>query len=143
GLTNGGTNNSLMNIYIGGGGSNQSNAKVSVDLSGSANQISSSGLGVGGASLLAGGTQAGTTGVDLLVAGLMSLNNAAGAQTFTFQTGTGSLVATVTGGTGGITTDNAISQLNATLNASGISAFVDTTSHKLNFASTSAYTMQV
>src|SRR4051812_25090916 len=54
GLNNGGTFNTKMDIYIGGGGSNQSNAKVSVDLSGSGNSVDSSSLGVGGAGLMAG-----------------------------------------------------------------------------------------
>ena len=143
GLNAGGSNNSLMSVYIGGGGTNQSNAEVSVDLSGSANQIGSVGLGVGGNSLLAGGTQAGATGINLNAAGLMSLNNAAGKQTFTFQLNSNSVVATVTGGTGGITTDNAVSQLNVALNSTGISAFVDSTTGALNFSSGSAYTLQI
>ncbi len=141
GLNNGGTFNTTMDVYIGGGGTNQSNAKVSVDLSGSANRVDSTALGVGGTSLLSGGTQIGTDVIN--TAGFVALNNVAGLQTFTFQLNSNSVIATVTGGTGGITTDNAVSQLNAALNSSGISAFVNSTTGVLNFASSSAYTLLV
>ena len=127
GLNAGGASNTQMNIYIGGGGSNQANSKVSVDLSGLGNAINASQLGVGSTSLLAGGTQATATGIALNTAGLMSLNGASSTQQFTFQLGTNAVTATVSGTTGGITTDNAISQLNAALNSSnlGICRFVD------------------
>ena len=143
GMNFGGTSNTQMSIYIGGGGSNQSNAKVSVDLSGSGNALGASQLGVGTTSLLAGGTQATATGINLSTAGLMSLNGAASTQQFTFQLGTNAVTATVSGTTGGITTDNAISQLNAALNSSNISAFVDSSSGNLFFSSSAAYTLQV
>jgi flagellin len=143
GMNFGGTSNTQMSIYIGGGGSNQSNAKVSVDLSGSGNALGASQLGVGTTSLLAGGTQATATGINLSTAGLMSLNGAASTQQFTFQLGTNAVTATVSGTTGGITTDNAISQLNAALNSSNISAFVDSSSGNLFFSSSAAYSLQV
>ena len=46
GLVNGGSNNNVLNVYIG-GGSSQANAQVNVDLSGASNQMDSAGLGIG------------------------------------------------------------------------------------------------
>ena len=46
GLVAGGTNNTNISVYVG-GGSSQANAKVSIDLSGVSNRVDSSSLGVG------------------------------------------------------------------------------------------------
>src|SRR3954468_1855582 len=60
GLVSGGSANTQMSVYIGGGGANQSNSKVVVDLSGSGNRIDSAALGVSAASLQSGGIALGT-----------------------------------------------------------------------------------
>jgi flagellin len=141
-LNTGGASNTLMSVYIGGGGSNQSNAKVTVDLSGTGNAIDSSGLGVSANSLLAGGSAA-DVNATMVLTGAGRLNLAGGTQQFTFQLGTTSVVATVDGGGSGITTDAAVTQLNVALNASGISAFIDSSTGGLDFSSASAYTLQM
>ena len=137
GLNSGGRFNTSMDVYIGGGGTNQSNAKVTVDLSGSANRVDTTSLGVAGTSLQGGGTAIGSA--DIRAGNL--LNDVAGAQIFTFQTSSGQVTATVNGAAGGISADNAVSQLNAALSSSGISAFVDSTTGYLNFSSSSAFTV--
>ncbi len=145
-LNTNGTSNSLMSIYIGGGGSNQSNSKVTVDLSGSGNAIDSQGLGVNNASLLAGGVAFGAAPIDLSGSAATFLTANPGQvakQEFTFNLGNvGSAVtATVSGGANGagITGANAVSQLNAALNPSGISASIGT-GGALTFSSTQAFT---
>jgi flagellin len=139
GLVNGGANNTSMEVYIGGGGANQSNSKVTVDLSGTGNQVDSTNLGIGGASLLSGGTALGA----LNVKGLTDRLSALGAtQNFTFHLGPGSdKTVTVTGAAGGITTDNAVSQLNAALGSTGIAAYVDSTTGILSFSGSVAFTV--
>ena len=139
GLVNGGSNNTSMDVYIGGGGSNQSNSKVTVDLSGTANQVDSTNLGIGGSSLLSGGTALGA----LNVKGLTDRLNALGAtQVFTFNLAGGtSKSVTVTGAAAGITTDNAVSQLNSALGSTGIAAYVDSTTGVLSFSSAAAFTV--
>src|SRR6476619_2784546 len=54
GLVSGGSANTQMDIYIGGGGTNQSNAKVAIDLSGAGNRVDSTSLGVSASSLQGG-----------------------------------------------------------------------------------------
>jgi flagellin len=118
GLVSGGTNNTNLSVYIG-GGSNSTNAKVSVDLSGAANQVDSTGLGLGGTNVAAAGT--GLTGNTVL------LNNAAGDftgnQNFTFYV-QGKSGSTTVGynGTGVAIGDGAtaIAHMNSALQAAGL-----------------------
>lgn len=56
GLNSGGTYNTTLAVYIGGGGTNQSNSIVNIDLSGAGNASDSNSLAVSGTTLLAGGT---------------------------------------------------------------------------------------
>jgi flagellin len=141
GLVSGGSANTQMDVYIGGGGTNQANAKVSIDLSGASNRVDSSGLGVSAASLQSGGISVGN--IDLRNKADV-LNNTAndGKQVFTFNlSGGGTVAATVTAATGGITGDNAVGQLNAALNSSGISAFINSSTGVLTFSSTAAFSI--
>ena len=142
GLNNGGSNNKLMDVYIGGGGANQANAKVSVDLSGNGNRIDASGLGVGASSLQSGGISVGSYDLRNKTNVLNNTNND-GKQVFTFNlAGGNSVAATVTAATGGITGDNAVTQLNTALNSSGISAFIHSTTGVLTFASSQAFSIK-
>jgi flagellin len=143
GLNSGGSNNAQMEVYIGGGGSNQANAKVSVDLSGSGNRIDSTGLGVSASSLQSGGVSVGSYDLRNKTNVLANTNND-GSQVFTFNlAGGGTVAATVTAATGGITGDNAVTQLNSALNASGISAFINSTTGILTFASSAAFSTTI
>ena len=141
GLVSGGSANTQMDIYIGGGGTNQANAKVSIDLSGSGNRVDSSGLGVSAASLQSGGISVGNLDLRNKTDVLNNTNND-GKQVFTFNlAGGGTVAATVTAATGGITGDNAVGQLNAALNSSGISAFINSSTGILTFSSTAAFSI--
>jgi len=140
GLNSGGRFNSAMGVYVGGGGTNQSNANVTVDLSGAANRVDSTALGVTGTSLQGGGSALGA--IDLTAAAsLPLLMSTTATQVFTFQTSAGQVAVTVTGTATGITGDDAVNQLNASLNSSGISAFIDSTTGILSFSSSAAFTV--
>src|SRR5690348_7521892 len=58
GLAAGGSNNTTVNVYIGGG--TQTNSQVTVDLSGKGNQVDAAGLGLSATNLLATGTTFGS-----------------------------------------------------------------------------------
>jgi len=80
GLGAGGTNNSVLHVFIG-GTSNATNAQVSVDLSGASKQVDAAGLGLNGTNITASGTS--------LSGNTILLNNTAGdftgTQDFTFN----------------------------------------------------------
>ena len=126
GLVSGGTNNSLISVYIG-GGSTAANAQVQVDLSGVSNRVDSTSLGVGATSVSGGGTTIGN--VDLNNTANTFLT--AGTQAFTFAlydtnaAATTTVSVTVTGGTGGIAGSGVLSQLNTALSSYGVSAVAD------------------
>ncbi len=143
GLVGGGSANTQMDVYIGGGGTNQANAKVSIDLSGSGNRIDTTGLGVSAASLQSGGVSVGTYDLRNKTNVLANTNND-GQQVFTFNlAGGGTVAATVTAATGGITGDNAVTQLNSALNSSGISAFINASTGILTFSSSAAFSTTI
>lgn len=119
----GGRNNADINVYV--GGSQQGNAKVTIELSGSANQVDSAGLSLTGTSIAGGGATA-LGSIDIRNASNL-LSGSGATQTFTFVIGKDNqnpytIQATVTGQVGGITTNEALSQLNSAMNAHGISA---------------------
>jgi len=124
GLNNGGTNNKVLGIYIG-GGSTQANAQVSVDLSGSSNQVDSTGLGVASTAISGGGTALTGNSVRLDNPALSFLNGS-DTQAFTFRTyngsGTENVTVTVTGTASGISGTEVLNQLNTGLASYGISA---------------------
>ena len=142
GLNTGGSYNSDLSIFIG-GGNTQANSQVNVDLSGANNSVDATALGLTGTSVGGGGTS--------LTTNLINLNNtavqfvAAGSQTFTFNiagpTGAATTVAaTVTGGTNGLSGDQVISSLNQQLQASGISASIGSDGG-LQFSGSAAFTL--
>jgi flagellin-like hook-associated protein FlgL len=124
GLVSGGTNNKLLDIYIG-GGSTQTNAQVSIDLSGSANQVDSAGLGIANTAVSGGGTAL-TGNTIRLDNPALSFLNGSDTQAFLFHIYNGSATAdvtvTVSGTAGGISGTEVISQLNTGLASYGISA---------------------
>src|ERR1700676_5535089 len=64
GLSAGGTNNTVLSVYIG-GGSNATNAGLTIDLSGAANQVDSAGLNLATSNIQAGGTKLGANVINL------------------------------------------------------------------------------
>jgi flagellin len=146
GLVSSGTNNTLIEVYIG-GGSSVANAKVQVDLSGSSNRVDSTSLGIGTSSVSGGGTTVGN--MDLNNTANIFLASAA-TQTFTFAlydtnaaaTTTATVVVTGGAGTAGSAGSAILSALNTGLASYGISAVADTSGY-LAFGGTRAFSVTV
>ena len=148
GLVAGGRYNSVIGVYTG-GGSSQANAQVSIDLSGSGNQVDATGLGVSTSSIAGGGT--------VLTSNTVRLDNTAVAflagsstQAFDFRiynetSGAAATVSiTVTGSAAGLSGQDAISSLNSSLSAYGISASISGSSSsigQLQFSSARAFSV--
>jgi flagellin len=124
GMVSGGTNNTIVNIYIG-GGSTQANAQVTVDLSGSANQVDSTALGIASTAVSGGGTALTGNSVRLDNPALAFLDGS-DTQSVVFRLYNGSatenVTVTVTGSASGITGTEVLSQLNTALASYGIAA---------------------
>jgi flagellin len=144
GLNTGGTYNTDLSIFIG-GGNTQSNSLIDVNLSGANNAVDAAALGLATTSVGGGGTQ--------LTGNTVNLNNTAvvfaagGSQAFTFNiadpaSGAATTVtATVAGGTGGVNGGEVIASLNSQLAASRITAAIGANG-QLQFAGSSAFTLQ-
>jgi len=132
GLNAGGSNNNVINVYIGGGGSSQVNSQVTVDLSGAGNRVDSAGLGLSGTSLVAAGSAFGTVNLNGQTA-LLAAGANGSTQQLTFNTaGGGQFTATISStSSAGITVANAVQQLNTVLAAHGMSASVDSSTGHL------------
>ncbi len=116
----GGRYGSKIDVYIGGGAGLQSNAKVSVDLQGS--RVDSQGLGILSTNILGGAGVVLDNTVNLNTAGPFL---AGGTQDFMFETTAGKKTVTISGGTNGVTAQEALDQFNQQLDGTGISAQVD------------------
>jgi flagellin len=124
GLNNGGVNNKVLGIYIG-GGSTQANAQVSIDLSGNSNQMDSAGLGIANTAISGGGTALTGNSIRLDNPALSFLDGS-DTQVFTFRiyngSGTEDVAVTVSGSAAGISGTDVLNQLNTALATYGISA---------------------
>ena len=145
-LNSGGSFNSKLSVYIG-GGNNAANSGISIDLSGSANAVDSTSLGLSGTSLNAGGTGLKDNVLNLNTAGATFVKGTGGSndQTFSFNlvdsTGTAkSVTATLTASTSGSTADQVLTSLNNQLNQYGISASTDTNG-ALKFTGSTAFSV--
>lgn len=136
------TNNTTLNVYIGGGGKAQTNSQVTVDLSGAANRVDSTGLGLSASSLLPAGTIFGSVNLNGGGNILASTTQYGDQQQITVNLAGGTQVnATISStSTAGITTSNAVQQLNNQLSSYGISASVDTASGNLMLSGNVAFT---
>jgi flagellin len=117
-LNQGGSFNSVLNVYIG-GANNAQDANVQIDLSGNQNAVDATSLGLSNTNVLAGGL--GFTGNTTSLTNGVTL---AANQTFTFNVysdGTSQQV-TATVNAGSYTSDQILSTLNNSLSAYGISA---------------------
>jgi flagellin len=138
--SHGGRYNTTISVYVGGGGASQSNSKINIDLAGSGNRIDSAGLGLSGTSIAGGaatalGSKAINTGTFLTSA----------TQTFTFNVSKDGQAAftttvSVTGGAAGLTGDQGVAQLNASLNTYGISASINSATGALQFSGDVSFT---
>jgi len=140
GLAAGGSLNSNISVYIG-GGSTQSNSEVNVDLSGNSNVVTSTGLGLTSTNLLGAGVDFGTLNLNNQTA-ILTQGSAGESQGITFNLAGGkSVTATISSsGTAGISVSAAVEQLNNQLSSYGISASVDSSTGALELSSSSAFT---
>ncbi|HWR50823.1 MAG TPA: flagellin [Bryobacteraceae bacterium] len=126
----GGRFNTSISVYTGGGGELQENSKVMIDLSGSANRVNSSALALSGTSINSGATTTFAGMQDLTsVTKLYEGNGAQASQAFSFHIvesdGTKRDFTMTVKGTSdstGITTDEALTQLNDVISQYGLSA---------------------
>jgi len=138
GLNTGGVYSTNLTTYIG-GGSNQGNSQVTVNLSGSA--VDTTGLGLMNTNLLGAGTDF-TGAVNLNTAGNI-LAGVGTTETFTVNVAGSAtpITANVTSQTaGGLTVQDAITQLNNTLTSHGITAAIDSATGKLELSGNVAFT---
>jgi flagellin len=136
GLAVGGSLNSEISVYIG-GGNTQANSEVNVDLSGNSNVVTSAGLGLASTNLLGAGVDFGT--LDLNNQTTILSGDSTQAITFNLAGGA-SVTATITGSTAGINVSQAVEQLNNQLSSYGISASVDSGTGALELSSSNAFT---
>jgi len=128
GLNSGGTYNSKIGVYIG-GGVGQPNASVTVDLSGTANAVDSTSLGISSSATIDQGLKGVVTAGDVIntldATDTSTKYLTGGKQDFKVTVG-GKTQATVTidGGSTGLTAQQAIEQLNGKLASYGITASI-------------------
>jgi flagellin len=140
GLVAGGTNNTNLQVFIG-GGNITANSNVAINLSGATNRVDAASLGLGNVSVAGGGVSVGNSNLNGSTTYLTG-----GTESFTFNLfdttmlNTAQVAVTVSGGTGGITGAAALTQLNNTLSAYGISATTDA-SGNLAFGGTRAFSV--
>ncbi len=142
GLNTGGTNNTNLTVYTG-GGSNQANSQISVNLAGANNAVDSAALGIANTSVAGGGTgiSGNTVRLDNTAATFLTGTN----QNFTFHlnTGTGGnqdVTVSVAGGGGGLSGSQVITSLNNSLQAYGINASIGSAG-TLQFSGSTAFTV--
>ncbi len=141
-LNAGGTNNAVMNVYIG-GASTTTNASIAVDLSGSAGAVDATSLGLSTTNVLGGGVgvSGNTQRLDATGASFLA---GSGSQSFTFQLFSNGnaqqVTATVNGGAGGVTLNQALTSLNNSLNPYGITAQIDNNG-LLQFSGATAFSL--
>jgi len=145
GLNAGGTNNTTLNVYIG-GTTNISNAQVTVNLSGAANQVDAAGLGLSNTNVAAAGTEL-TVGVANAVQLNNTVGNFSGTQTFNFYVPTSaSPVAVSYVGTGVANGDSttALSKLNGAIQAAGLTGITASIAAdgRLQFSGGGAFAVQ-
>lgn len=140
-LNTSGQYNTNLVTYVG-GGTNTSNAQVSVDLSGSNNAVDSTALGIATSSVAGGGTLISGNTVRLDNSAVSFLTGTSQSFTFHVNTGTGNqdVTVAVSGGSGGKSGTQVISDLNNSLQAYGITAAISSAG-TLEFGGSTAYTV--
>ena len=140
-LNTGGTFNTNLVTYIG-GGTSAANAQIAVDLSGTNNAVDGAALGISTTSIAGGGTQIGGNTVRLDNTAAVFLTGTSQSFTFHLNTGTGNqdITATVAGGGGGLSGTQVIDNLNTSLQAYGITASI-AANGTLQFGGATGYTV--
>ena len=144
GLVSGGSYNTTIGVYIG-GGVGQSNASVNIDLNGTSNRVDSTSLGISASNTIEAGYVGTSTANDAvdLSSGTFLSSSATGKQTFEVTVG-GKTIANVDvlGSVAGITGQQAVDQLNTALAQYGVVASIDSTSGYLQFNSNTAFVIR-
>jgi flagellin len=141
GLNAGGTNNSLLNIYIG-GGNTQSNAQVQLDLSGAANQVDAAGLGISATNVLGNVSPVDIGNSANLSSGTFLASNSTENVTVDLANGSQAVV-TLSGGAAGLSGSQVVSQLNAQLSSFGITASLDASNGNLALEGSAGFVAEV
>ncbi|MGA2183788.1 MAG: flagellin [Bryobacteraceae bacterium] len=150
GLNSGGSFNSNLTVYIGGGrtSSQAGSSSVSVNLSGASNAVDAASLGLSGTNVLGG-----TVGGVGITGNAVRLDNpatttflVANTQTYTinYTDSSGNTQArnvVVSGGASGINGTAVIAQLNAGLSGTGITASINATNGTVQFTGAGAFTV--
>ncbi len=145
GLNAGGSNNTTLNVYIG-GTTNIGQAQISINLGGAGNQVDAAGLKLSNTNVAASGTEL-TVGVANAVQLNDTVANFSGTQVFNFYTsGSSSPVAVTYNGTGVANGDSttALSKLNAAIQGAGLTGITASMAAdgRLQFAGGSAFAVQ-
>jgi flagellin len=144
-LNQGGTNNALLSVFIGGASQAASaDAQVTVNLSGQA--VDSSSLGLASTSVAGGGNSIKDSGgaVNLTTATSVLANNESQSFTVNYTNSSGgasNLTVTVNGTGTGITPNDALGQINSQLAGLGISASINQTTGALEFSGNNAFSV--
>lgn len=141
GLNSGGTNNTVVNVYIGGGGNSQANSQIKVDLSGTGNTVDATGLGLTGSNLLAAGTTFGSINLNG-TSSILAAGATGSSQAFTFNLAGGQTVtATISSNSAsGLSPQSAVQQLNNQLSPYGLSASINSSTGFLQVSGSVAFT---
>ncbi|HYA16467.1 MAG TPA: flagellin, partial [Bryobacteraceae bacterium] len=141
GLNTGGSYNTNLVSYIG-GGNNAANSQVSVNLGGANNAVDSAGLGIASTNIQGGGTELNGNTVNLNNTATQFLVN--GTQDFTFHIGGSSgnqdITVALTGGASGLTGTSVVNSLNSQLSSYGINASI-AADGTLQFSGSTAFTV--
>ena len=140
-LNTGGIYNTNLVTYVG-GGTSAANAQIAVDLSGTNNAVDASALGIATTSVAGGGTHLTGNTVRLDDTAVSFLTSATQSFTFHLNTSTGNqdVTVSVTGGSGGLSGTQVISNLNTSLQAYGLTAAIGSDG-TLEFGGTTAFTV--
>ena len=141
GLNSGGSNNTVVNVYIGGGGNSQANSQVSVDLSGTGNTVDATGLGLTGTNLLGAGTTMGSINLNG-VTSILAAGATGSTQQLTFNLAGGqSFTATISStSSSGLSPQSAVEQLNNQLSPYGLAASINSSTGELQISGSVAFT---
>jgi|SRR5471030_178435 flagellin len=143
-MNSGGASLANLSVYIGGGVGAQSNSTVQLDL-GSKGAVDSASLGVGAGITVNGATSAVTANATSTGAADLSLDNGktlmASTQNIFVTTQSGTKQVTISGGADGLTQQQLVDQVNGGLAGTGVTASINSATHKIGFASADGFTV--
>jgi len=141
-MNSGGASLATLSVYIGGGVGAQANSTVQLDLE-SKGAVDSTSLGVGSTITVNGGASAVTAhATDPTAATLTATGNLmAATQDIFVTTQSGTKKVTISGGADGLTQQQLVDQVNGGLAGTGVTASINSATHKIGFASADGFTV--